>query len=123
MQEKKKKSIKENAVRFEYAGEQKTINIHVIPMHVPQYDEPFFLLLFEDVTSAANLLRQNMELSYSSEGQEYARDRTKSRAQGRVGLNKAVFAENSRNSGSNKRRVENYNGGGTIEQRGITEHK
>jgi two-component system CheB/CheR fusion protein len=71
---KEKKPIKENAVYFEYAGERKTINIHVIPMHVPQYEEPFFLLLFEDVTSAATLLRQNMELSFSSEGQQNARD-------------------------------------------------
>ena len=72
---KEKKTVKENAVQFEYAGEQKTINIQVIPLHVKQYEEPFFLLLFEDVSSAANLLRQNMELTYSSEGQKNARDR------------------------------------------------
>lgn len=72
---KEKKPIKENAVRFEYSGEQKTINIQVLPLHVPQYEEPFFLLLFEDVSSAATLLRQNTELTFSSEGKDIARDR------------------------------------------------
>jgi two-component system CheB/CheR fusion protein len=72
---KENKPVKENAVRFEYAGEQKTINIQVIPLHVPQYVEPFFLLLFDDVSSAAMLLRQTAELTYTPEGQESAKER------------------------------------------------
>ena len=67
--------VKENAVRFEYAGEQKTINIQVLPMHVEQYEAPFFLLLFEDVSSAAALLRQTMELNITPEGRENVKDR------------------------------------------------
>ena len=67
--------VKENAMRFEYAGEQKTINIQVIPLHVAQYEEPFFLLLFEDVSSAAALLRQTLELTSTSEGRENVKDR------------------------------------------------
>ena len=66
---KEDKPVKENAIRFEYAGEQKTINIQVIPIHVEQYEAPFFLLLFEDVSSAAALLRQTMELNITPEGQ------------------------------------------------------
>ena len=71
---KEDKLVKENAVRFEYAGEQKTINIQVLPMHVEQYESPFFLLLFEDVSSAAALLRQTMELNITPEGRENVKD-------------------------------------------------
>ena len=72
---KEDKLVKENAVRFEYAGEQKTINIQVVPMHVEQYESPFFLLLFEDVSSAAALLRKTMELNITPEGRENVKDR------------------------------------------------
>ena len=40
-----------------------------------QYQEPFFLLLFEDVSSAAALLHQTLELTFTSEGREDIRDR------------------------------------------------
>jgi two-component system CheB/CheR fusion protein len=72
---KENKPVKENAMRFEYAGEQKTINIQVIKLNVDQYEEPFFLLLFEDVSSAAALLRQTMDLTLTSEGRENVKDR------------------------------------------------
>ena len=72
---KEDKLVKENAVRFEYAGEQKTINVQVLPMHVDQYESPFFLLLFEDVSSAAALLRKTMELNITPEGRENVKDR------------------------------------------------
>ncbi len=72
---KEDKLVKENAVRFEYAGEEKTINVQVLPMHVEQYEAPFFLLLFEDVSSAAALLRQRMELNITPEGRENLKDR------------------------------------------------
>ncbi len=72
---KEDKPVKENATRFEYAGEQKTINIKVVPMHVEAYEAPFFLLLFEDVSSAAALLRQTMELNVTAEGRENVKDR------------------------------------------------
>jgi len=71
---KEKKPVKENAVRFEFGGEQKTTNIQVIPLHISQFEEPFFLLLFEDVSSAAELLRQTMELATTPEGQESAKN-------------------------------------------------
>ncbi len=72
---KENKPVKENGVRLNYAGEQKTINIQVIPLHVPQYGEPFFLLLFEDVSSAAALLRQTMEPTLTPEGRESVGER------------------------------------------------
>ena len=84
---KEDKPVKENAVRFEYSGEQKTLNIQVVPLHVGQYEEPFFLLLFEDVSSAAALLRQTMELTLTPEGRENIKDRQNRELQGRVGFN------------------------------------
>src|SRR5208283_4302435 len=48
----------------------KTINIQVMPLVAKQYEEPFFLVLFEDVSSAAAHLRQTMELSATPEGRE-----------------------------------------------------
>ncbi len=72
---KEDKPVNENSLRFEYAGEQKTINVQVLPMYVEQYEEPFFLLLFEDVSSAATLLRQTMELNITPEGRENVKDR------------------------------------------------
>ena len=70
---KEDKPIKENAIRLEFSGEQKTINIQVVPIHVSQFKEPFFIVLFEDVSSAAALLRQTTELVSTPEGQESAR--------------------------------------------------
>ena len=67
--------IKENAVRFEYAGEQKTINIQVVPLNTEQFAESFFLVMFEDISSAAALLRQTLEFTNTPHGQENAKDR------------------------------------------------
>ncbi len=67
--------IKENAIRLEFAGEQKTINIQVIPLHIEQFEEPFFLILLDDISSAAALLRQTLELASTPQGQENAKDR------------------------------------------------
>ncbi len=72
---KEDKPVKENAVRFEYSGELKTINIKVVPLHVEQYESPFYLLLFEDVSAGADLLRQTMELNITSKGRENVKDR------------------------------------------------
>ena len=72
---KENKPIKENALRLEFAGEQKTINIQVIPLHVEQFEEAFFLILLDDVSSAAALLRQTLELASTPKGQENAKDR------------------------------------------------
>ena len=65
--------IRENAVQFEFGGEKKTVNIQVVPLHIAQFKEPFFLLLFEDVSSAAALLHKTMELTSTPAGQESAR--------------------------------------------------
>ena len=67
--------VRENAIRFRHSGEQRTINIQVAPVHVAQYEEPFFLILFEDVSSAALLLRQTMELTSTPEGLQKVKDR------------------------------------------------
>ena len=72
---KEDKPIKENAIRLEFAGEQKTINIQVIPLHIEQFEEPFFLILSEDISSAAALLRQTLELASTPQGQENAKNR------------------------------------------------
>ena len=72
---KENKPIKESAIRLEFAGEQKTINIQVIPLHIEQFEEPFFLILLEDISSAAALLRQTLELASTPQGQENAKDR------------------------------------------------
>ncbi len=72
---KENKPIKENAIRLEFAGEQKTINIQVIPLHIEQFEEPFFLILLDDISSAAALLRQTLELASTPQGQENAKDR------------------------------------------------
>src|SRR5208283_1742943 len=48
----------------------KTINIQVMPLIAKQYEEPFFLVLFEDMSSAAAHLRQTIELSATPEGRE-----------------------------------------------------
>ena len=72
---KENKPIKESAIRLEFAGEQKTINIQVIPLHVEQFEEPFFLILLDDISSAAALLRQTMKLVSTPQGQENAKDR------------------------------------------------
>ena len=52
-----------------------TVNIQVIPLKLLQYEEPFFLVLFEDVSSAAAHLRQAIELTSTPEGRESAKDR------------------------------------------------
>ena len=67
---KENKSIKEEAIRFQYGEQSKTINIQVMPLSAKQYEEPFFLVLFEDVSSAAAHLRQTIELSATPEGRE-----------------------------------------------------
>ncbi len=72
---KENKPIKESALRLEFAGEQKTINIQVIPLHIEQFEEPFFLILLDDVSSAAALLKQTLELASTPQGQANAKDR------------------------------------------------
>ena len=72
---KENKPIKENALRLEFAGEQRTINIQVIPLHIEQFEEPFFLILIEDVSSAALLLKHTLELASTPKGQKNAKDR------------------------------------------------
>ena len=71
---KENKSIKEEAIRFQYGEQSKTINIQVMPLRALQYEEPFFLVLFEDVSSAAAHLRQTIELSATPEGRENVKD-------------------------------------------------
>ena len=67
---KENKFIKEEAIRFQYGEQSKTINIEVMPLIAKQYEEPFFLVLFEDVSTAAAHLRQTIELSTTPEGRE-----------------------------------------------------
>jgi two-component system CheB/CheR fusion protein len=65
------KPVTEEAVRFKVGELQKTVNIQVIPL---QREEPFFLVLIEDVSSAAAHLRKTIELTASSEGRDNIKD-------------------------------------------------
>ena len=71
---KENKPIKSEAIRFEHLEHPLTVNIQVIPLKLLQYEEPFFLVLFEDVSSAAAHLRQAIELTSTPEGRENAKD-------------------------------------------------
>ncbi len=68
---KESKQVTEEAIRFQSGELQKTVNIQVIPL---QREDPFFLVLFEDVSSAAAHLRRTIELTASPEGRENAKD-------------------------------------------------
>jgi PAS domain S-box-containing protein len=72
---KENKMIKEEAVSFESEGQPRTINIQVFPLRISQYDEPFFLVVFEDVSSAAAHLRQAIELTATPGGRANLKDR------------------------------------------------
>jgi two-component system CheB/CheR fusion protein len=71
---KENKPVKEEAIRFQYGEQQKTVNIQVMPLRTLQYEESFFLVLFEDVSSAAAHLRKSMELTVTPEGRENVKD-------------------------------------------------
>jgi PAS domain S-box-containing protein len=71
---KENKPVKEEAIRFQYGEQPKTVNIQVMPLRSAQYEEPFFLVLFEDVSSAAAHLRKSMELTATPEGRENVKD-------------------------------------------------
>ena len=72
---KENKPIREEARRFEHRGIQLTVNIQVIPVKLLQYEEPFLLVLFEDISSAAGHLRHAIMLTSTPEGRENAKDR------------------------------------------------
>jgi PAS domain S-box-containing protein len=71
---KENKPVREEAIQLQYEKHQKTINIQVIPIRSTQYQELFFLLLIEDVSSAAALLSKTIELSATPEGRENVKD-------------------------------------------------
>ena len=68
---KENKPVTEESIRFQSGELQKTVNIQVIPL---QHEELFFLVLFDDISSAAAHLRQTIELSVSPEGRENVKD-------------------------------------------------
>jgi PAS domain S-box-containing protein len=68
---KENKPVTEEAVRFQIGESAKTVNIQAIPL---KHEEAFFLVLFEDVSSAANHLRKTIELSATPEGRENVKD-------------------------------------------------
>lgn len=65
------KPVAEEAIRFQSGEIQKTVNIQVIPL---KREEPFFLILVEDVSSAAAHLRKTIELTASPAGRENVKD-------------------------------------------------
>ena len=71
---KENKPVREETISLQYGEQKKTINIQVIPMHLPHFEDPYFLLLIEDVSSAAVFLNKTIELSATPEGQESVKD-------------------------------------------------
>lgn len=71
---KENKPVKQDAIRLQYDEQPKTVNIQVIPLRTAQFEEPFFLVLIEDVSSAAALLSQTIELTATPEGRENVTD-------------------------------------------------
>ncbi|MGO8806744.1 MAG: PAS domain S-box protein, partial [Candidatus Bathyarchaeia archaeon] len=68
---KENKTVTEEAIRFQFGELEKTVNIQVIPL--PD-EESFFLVLFEDVSAAAEHLRKTIELTASPKGREDVKD-------------------------------------------------
>jgi PAS domain S-box-containing protein len=68
------KPVAEGAIRFQDGELQKTVNIQAIPLDSLQRDEPFFLVLIEDVSSAAAHLQETIELTATPEGLDNVKD-------------------------------------------------
>jgi len=68
---KENKPVTEEAIHFQIGELQKTVNIQVIPL---QHEEPFFLVLFEDMSSTMAHLRRTIELTATPEGRENIKD-------------------------------------------------
>ncbi|MGO8806645.1 MAG: chemotaxis protein CheB, partial [Candidatus Bathyarchaeia archaeon] len=61
---KENKSFKET-VRFKQKGQPKTVNIEIRPLKTPEYDEPFYLVLFTEAASQNAHLYQESESAVS----------------------------------------------------------
>ena len=47
----KEKKVFKETVHFKQKGQPKTVNIEIRPLKTPEYDEPFYLVLFTEATS------------------------------------------------------------------------
>jgi len=71
---KEKKAFKET-VRFKQKGQQKTINIEIRPLETAEYDEPFYLILFEEANCQDAHSQLETEAAISSVEMENLKDR------------------------------------------------
>ncbi len=71
---KEKKSIKET-VRFKQKGQTKTVNLAIRPLETTEYDEPFYLVLFEEATCQDSPSQLEPEVAVSSVEMENLKDR------------------------------------------------
>jgi two-component system CheB/CheR fusion protein len=62
---KENKSLKET-IQFKHAGEQKTLTIKVNPIKTVDFDEPFFLVTFQEESSPRKLSHQEVESKSAS---------------------------------------------------------
>ena len=69
------KLVRDEAVCIEHQGRPLTLNIQVTPLKLLPYEAPFFLILFEDVSSTAAHLKQSIALASTPEGKESIKDR------------------------------------------------
>lgn len=74
---KENKAVKEKKIQFEYDGQPQAVSIQVTPMRITNYEDPFFLMSIENVTSTATSAQQ--KIGSKSTLPEPEREKTKDR--------------------------------------------
>ena len=71
----KENKIFKETVRFKQKGQPKAVNIEIRPLKTPEYDEPFYLVLFTEATLQDTNLTKEMESAVSPCEIETLKDR------------------------------------------------
>jgi two-component system CheB/CheR fusion protein len=71
----KENKVFKETVRFKQKGQTKTVNIEIRPLKTPEYDEPFYLVLFTDLTLQDMNLTKELESVVSTGEIETLKDR------------------------------------------------
>jgi two-component system CheB/CheR fusion protein len=71
----KENKVFKETVRFKQKGQQKTVNIEIRPLKTPEYEEPFYLVLFTEAASQDTNLTKEMESVVSPGEIETLKDR------------------------------------------------
>ena len=71
----KENKVFKETVQFKQKGQTKTVNIEIRPLKIPEYDEPFYLVLFTEETLQEMNITKELESAVSSGGTETLRDR------------------------------------------------